>query len=107
MRSFLRSANSQYKHAEYMLICSLSSLRWRIAAWPAIFSVWAFVAAAEVSSFPLEVLPPEHKRMTDPKTGAELLFLTTAPEDDSNLYFHEHSWLTDESAILFTSSRAT
>jgi hypothetical protein len=43
--------------------------------------------------------------MTDPKTGAELLFLTTAPEKDSNLYFHEHSWLADESVILFTSSR--
>lgn len=43
--------------------------------------------------------------MTDPKTGAELLFLTTAPENDSNLYFHEYSWLEDESVILFTSSR--
>ena len=62
-------------------------------------------AAAEVS-YPLEVLPPEHKRMTDPKTGTELLFLTTAPEKDANLYFHEYSWLADESVILFTSSRA-
>ncbi len=44
--------------------------------------------------------------MTDPKTGAELLFLTTAPEKDANLYFHEYSWLADESVILFTSSRA-
>jgi len=43
--------------------------------------------------------------MTDPGTGAELLFLTTAPENDSNLYFHEYSWLADESVILFTSSR--
>lgn len=56
-------------------------------------------------SYPLEVLPPEAKRMTDPKTGAELLFLTTAAEKDSNLYFHEYSWLADESVILFTSSR--
>jgi hypothetical protein len=44
--------------------------------------------------------------MVDPKTGAELLFLTTAPEDDSNLYFHERSWIEDESVILFNSSRA-
>ena len=57
------------------------------------------------TSYPLEVLPPEHKRVTDPKTGAELLFLTTAPENDANLYFHEYSWLADESVILFTSSR--
>lgn len=57
------------------------------------------------AAYPLEVLPPEHKRMTDPTTGAELLFLTTAPATDANLYFHEYSWLADESVILFTSSR--
>src|SRR5262252_1266246 len=60
--------------------------------------------AAE-TSYRLEVLRPEHRRMTDPKTGAELLFLTTNPEKDSNLYFHEFSWLSDESIILFTSTR--
>lgn len=43
--------------------------------------------------------------MTDPTTGAELLFLTTAPENDANLYFHGYSWLADESVILFNSSR--
>jgi oligogalacturonide lyase len=71
----------------------------------AILVLFARAATAATTSYPLEVLPPEHKRMTDPKTGAELLFLTTAPENDSNLYFHEHSWLADESVILFTSSR--
>lgn len=65
----------------------------------------SWVAAAGENSYPLEVLPPENKRMTDPKTGVELLFLTTAPENDSNLYFHEYSWLADESVILFASSR--
>lgn len=60
--------------------------------------------AAEIA-YPLEVLPPEHRRMADPKTGAELLFLTTAPETDANLYFHEYSWLADESVVLFNSSR--
>lgn len=43
--------------------------------------------------------------MTDPKTGTELLFLTTAPDNDANLYFHEYSWFADESVILFTSTR--
>ena len=62
------------------------------------------VAAVPVS-YTLEVLPPEHKRVTDSKTGAELLFLTTAPGRDANLYFHEYSWLADESVILFTSAR--
>src|SRR5688572_9276109 len=68
--------------------------------------LWAWIANAAATSYPLEVFPPEHKRMADPRTSAELLFLTTAPENDSNLYFHEYSWLGDESVILFTSSRA-
>jgi hypothetical protein len=62
-------------------------------------------SAVAATSYPLEVLPPEHQRMTDPKTGAEMLFLTTSPERDANLYFHEYSWLADESVILFVSSR--
>ena len=69
-----------------------------------VLAVWGSAAAA--TAYPLEVLPPECKRSTDPQTGAELLFLTTAPENDANLYFHEYSWLADESVILFTSSRA-
>jgi hypothetical protein len=68
-------------------------------------ALFAGAATAAETSYPLEVLPPEHKRMTDPTTGTELLFLTTAPENDANLYFHEYSWLADESVILFTSSR--
>jgi len=71
----------------------------------AIFVLLASVAAAGQASYPLEVFPPEHRHLTDPKTGTELLFLTTAPEGDANLYFHEYSWLADESVILFTSSR--
>ncbi len=63
-------------------------------------------ASAGGTSYSLEVLPPESRRMTDPRTGAELLFLTTSPEKDANLYFHEYSWLEDESVILFASSRA-
>jgi oligogalacturonide lyase len=71
--------------------------------------VIALVAGAALAAenvYPLEVLPPEHRRMIDPQTGAELLFLTTAAENDANLYFHEYSWLADESVILFTSARA-
>ena len=66
----------------------------------------ACAATAAETAYPLEVLPPEQKRMTDPRTGAELLFLTTGPTTNMNLYFHEHSWLADESVILFTSTRA-
>lgn len=55
--------------------------------------------------FELAVSPPEHKKMTDPETGAELLFLTTDPAKETNLYFHERSWLADGSLILFNSAR--
>lgn len=68
-------------------------------------SLFVSAGSASETSYPLEILPAEHRRMTDPVTGADLLFLTTAPENDSNLYFHERSWLADESVILFTSSR--
>ncbi len=53
----------------------------------------------------LEVYPVEHRRMADPETGAELLFLTTNPAHDQNLYYEQRSWLADSSMILFNSSR--
>lgn len=56
-------------------------------------------------TYPLEVLPPEHLRMKDPATGADLLFVTTHPARDVNFYFHERSFLADESMVLFTSER--
>ena len=71
-----------------------------------VIALLAGVATAADTAYPLDVLPPEHQRMTDPRTGAELLFLTTGPTTNLNLYFHEYSWLADESVILFTSSRA-
>jgi len=43
--------------------------------------------------------------MVDPQTGADLVFLTTNPAKDTNLYFHERSWLTDGSLIFFYSAR--
>lgn len=43
--------------------------------------------------------------MTDSETGAELTFLTTNSARDTNLYFHERSWLADGSMILFRSDR--
>jgi hypothetical protein len=42
---------------------------------------------------------------TDPETGAELRFLTRGDHKDTNLYFHQRSWLADSSLVLFFSSR--
>jgi hypothetical protein len=71
----------------------------------AVIVLISFATFAGQTSYPLEVFPSESKRINDPRTGAELLFLTTSAGDDLNLYFHEYSWLEDESVILFTSSR--
>jgi len=64
---------------------------------------WATVALAQ--PYALDVLPSEAERVTDPRSGAELVYLTTDPADDVNLYFHERSWLADGSLILFNSNR--
>ena len=52
-------------------------------------------------TFELKVMPPEHKKMVDPETGAELTFLSTNPGDDGTLYYEHRSWLADSSLILF------
>ncbi len=62
-------------------------------------------AQTPAGPFDLSVLPTEHKKVADATTGAELIFLTTNPAKDLNLYFHERSWLADSSMILFTSER--
>ncbi|MBP8131184.1 MAG: hypothetical protein KA184_16520 [Candidatus Hydrogenedentes bacterium] len=63
------------------------------------------VAADAQESYALTVLPAEHRLEKDAATGAELVYLTTNPARDVNLYFHERSWLSDESMIIFLSSR--
>ncbi len=67
--------------------------------------VAAVSACAAEATYPLTVLPAEHKIMKDPVTGTELIFVTTDPGPDHNLYFHQRSWLADSSLLLFTSGR--
>ena len=61
--------------------------------------------AAQENTYLLEVLPSESKLETDPGTGAQLTYLTTNPASDTNLYFHERSWSSDSSFIIFYSTR--
>ena len=58
-------------------------------------------------NFDLTVLPRENRTKQDKQTGAELLFLTSHPSKDINLYYHQRSWLSNSSAILFYSERDT
>ena len=61
--------------------------------------------AVETTSFPLDVFPSEAKQETDEGTGAQLTYLTTDSASDTNLYFHERSWSSDSSFIIFNSLR--
>jgi hypothetical protein len=82
-----------------------------IALKPRLFLVMlaALAIAGRVSAaaltYPLTVVPPEHKMMKDPITGAELVFVSAGPAKDHNLYFHQRSWLSDDSMVLFMSQR--
>lgn len=53
-----------------------------------------------------EKLPSERITEVDPETGIEVLFATTNPANDYNLYFHDRCWLLDNSLMLFTSDRS-
>lgn len=64
-----------------------------------------FMSAGWADPLELRVLPAERVITTDPDTGAELTYLTTHPGRDVNFYFHEWSWLSDQSMILFYSDR--
>jgi oligogalacturonide lyase len=63
-------------------------------------------AAPSVTDREMKVFPPEFKDVKDPVTGAQLRFITTATSKDDNLYFHQRSWFSDGSVILFVSDRA-
>lgn len=53
----------------------------------------------------LPVFPREDTELIDAETGTALRFLTRAEHKDTNLYFHQRSWIADESLIFFYSSR--
>lgn len=72
---------------------------------PRLLCCCVLLAPATLADYVLPVSPAEHQQMVDPATGVELNFLTTHPDQDTNLYFHERSWLADDSLILFNSAR--
>ncbi len=70
-----------------------------------IAAVSAVAEAGLSKGYSLPVFPREDSVQKDGETGTELLFLTNAKYKDTNLYFHQRSWLADSSLILFFSSR--
>jgi oligogalacturonide lyase len=49
--------------------------------------------------------PSERKVITDPVTGAELIFLTSTPASDSKIYQTHNQWTSDGEWIIFNSAR--
>ena len=52
-----------------------------------------------------QILPPEHRTEVDAQSGAEIIFVTTHPAHDRNLYFHDRCFFQDNRMMLFISDR--
>ncbi len=63
--------------------------------------------ADEISgeSWSCQVFESERETIQDRSSGADLIFVTKAPAEDNNLYFHQRSWLPDGSMLFFTTNR--
>ncbi len=62
-------------------------------------------ASLENRSWTCIVYPGESRTVTDAETGIETLFVTTHESSDTNLYFHQRSWIGEGSMLIFVSSR--
>ncbi len=51
------------------------------------------------------VFPSEQTAIQDEISGAKLVFVTRSTANDSQVYFHQRSWLPDESLLFFWSDR--
>lgn len=63
------------------------------------------VFSVQAKEWQAKILPRESREVMDADTGAKVVFVTTDPASDTNLYFHERSWLPDESLLFFISDR--
>lgn len=63
------------------------------------------VIPALAQTWKCELLPEERKVETDKKSGARIIFITTDPAADNNLYFHDRCWMFDQQLMLFNSNR--
>ncbi len=56
-------------------------------------------------SWTAEVLPSEQYITKDENSGAELIFVSRSEATERNFYFHQRSWLPEESLFFFLSDR--
>lgn len=72
-----------------------------------VFTLAAITYAAPVCAaqrWQAEIVPSERIQMEE-STGAVLHFITQSKANDANAYFHQRSWLPDESMLFFWSDR--
>ncbi len=73
---------------------------------PAMALLAVFLQATAFSlAWDCEVLPPERKVEEDMESGAKIIFVTTGPASDTNLYFHDRCFLSSNRLMLFNSDR--
>lgn len=70
-----------------------------------VFAVFLNASVALCADWDCEILPSEQKIETDPTSGAKVVYVTTHPESDTNLYFHERCFLLNDQMMLFRSDR--
>ncbi len=63
------------------------------------------MVALHAESWNAEILPPEQRIETDTESQASIVFITTDKSNDTNLYFHDRSWLLENQVMLFMSDR--
>ncbi len=69
---------------------------------PFLALAWLSLAAVPVARAALlTVLPPLHRNEVDSVTGVEYVVLADSGKS-TNLYFHQRSWLADNSVVLYT-----
>lgn len=78
---------------------SVSGMMWRLSLMTVLMSLTVPVIAA--NHWSCQVYPCEAKTIVDATSGAKLVFVTSATSEDTNLYFHQRSWLPDESMLVF------
>ena len=52
-----------------------------------------------------KILPSENRVTIDPVSNAKIVFITSHESDDTNLYFHDRSWLFNDRLVIFNSNR--
>ena len=65
-----------------------------------------WVAVLKANTWNADILPPEQRIETDAESGARVIFITTDKSNDTNLYFHDRSWLLENQIMLFMSDRS-